>query len=271
MRIEKREIVVQGQKTGTVCLTCYLLDSISVNPDILRPAVIVLPGGGYSRRSDRESEPIALQFMAMGCHAFILDYSVDPNRFPTSLRELAEAVAVIRQHGAEWKVDTNKIIPCGFSAAGHLACSLGVFWDRDFVWEAIKSTPEEIRPSGLILNYPVITSGEFKHAGSILSLLGENATKEETEAVSLENFVTEKIPKTFLWHTYTDAAVPLENSLLLAAAMRRHQVNFELHVYPAGVHGLSLASVETAGSNESLLEPSCQSWISLAKTWLSNF
>ncbi|HCD42204.1 MAG TPA: alpha/beta hydrolase, partial [Lachnoclostridium sp.] len=121
------------------------------------------------------------------------------------------------------------------------------------------------------LNYPVITSGEFKHAGSILSLLGENATMEETEAVSLENFVTEKTPKTFLWHTYTDNAVPLENSLLLAAAMRRHGVNFELHVYPAGCHGLSLANEETAGSNESLLEPSCQSWISLAKTWLSNF
>ncbi len=271
MRIEKKQIVVPGQLTGSVCLTGYLLDSISVNPDMLRPAVIVLPGGGYIRKSDRESEPIALQFMSMGCHSFILDYSVAPNRFPTSLRELGEAVAYIREHGAEWKIDTNKIIACGFSAAGHLACSLGVFWERDFVWEAIKRTPEEIRPDGLILNYPVITSGEFKHAGSILSLLGENATMEETEAVSLENFVTEKTPKTFLWHTYTDNAVPRENSLRLAAAMRRHGANFELHVYPAGCHGLSLANEETAGSIESLLEPSCQSWISLAKTWLSNF
>lgn len=271
MRVEKRQIIVPGQVTGPTSLTGYLLDSISVNPDKLRPAVIVLPGGGYIRRSDRESEPIALQFMSMGCHGFVLDYSVAPNRFPVSLRELAEAVAVIREHGAEWKVDTNRIIACGFSAAGHLACSLGVFWDRDFAWEAINRTPEEIRPDGLILNYPVITSGEFKHAGSVLSLLGEEATKEETEGISLERFVTEKMPRAFLWHTYTDASVPLENTLLLADAMRKHHVNFELHVYPAGVHGLSLANEETAGSDENLLEPSCQSWISLAKTWISNF
>lgn len=99
MRIEKRQITVPGQVTGPACLTGYLLDSISVNPDKLRPAVIVLPGGGYIRRSDRESEPIALQFMSMGCHGFVLDYSVAPNRFPASLRELAEAVAVIREHG----------------------------------------------------------------------------------------------------------------------------------------------------------------------------
>lgn len=271
MKIEKKQIAVPGQVTGPVVLTGYLLDSISVNPDKLRPAIIVLAGGGYGRRSDRESDPVALQFLSMGYHAFILDYSVAPNRFPTSLRELAEAVAVIREHGAEWMVDVNKIILCGFSAAGHLACSLGVFWDRDFVWDAIGRTPDEIRPSGLILNYPVITSGEFKHAGSMENLLGDHASNEEKEAVSLEKHVSDKMPKAFLWHTFTDESVPLENTLLLAAAMRTQGVNFELHVYPVGGHGLSLATEETAGSNESLLMPSCQSWISLVKTWLAEF
>ena len=101
MNTEKKEIIVPGQLTGPALLTGYLIKEVSVAPDRKRPAVIVCAGGGYWQRSDRESEPLALQFMAMGCHAFILDYSVAPNHFPTSVRELGEAVAYIREHAAE--------------------------------------------------------------------------------------------------------------------------------------------------------------------------
>lgn len=153
MNTEKKEIIVPGQLTGPALLTGYLIKEVSVAPDRKRPAVIVCAGGGYWQRSDRESEPLALQFMAMGCHAFILDYSVAPNHFPTSVRELGEAVAYIREHAAEWKVDPEKIIACGSSAAGHLVCSLGVFWNRELVYDAIGRTPEQIRPDGMILCY----------------------------------------------------------------------------------------------------------------------
>lgn len=270
MRTEKREIIVPGQVTGPALLTGYLADSVSVAPEKKRPAIIVCPGGGYHFRSDRESEPIALQFLAMGYHAFILDYSVAPNRFPVAARELGEAVAWIREHADEWLVAEDKILVCGFSAAGHLACSLGVFWEKEDIWGAIERKPEEIRPDGLILCYPVISSGEFAHQGSFEELLGEEAGPEERAAVSLENFVTGKMPKAFIWHTYTDESVPVENSLFLAAAMRRQGVNFELHVYPTGGHGLSLATAETAGRPEQI-EPQCQSWLNLVKTWLEHF
>lgn len=271
MRVEKIEITVPGQLTGPAFLTGFLLDSISVAPDKQRPAIIVCAGGGYWNRTDRESEPIAMQFLSMGYHAFILDYSVSPNHFPTSLRELAEATARIREHGREWKVDSEKIIVCGFSAAGHLACSLGVFWNREAVYDGIGRSPQEIRPDGMILCYPVITGGEFRHEGSFNKLLGENATEEERMAVSLEQFVSKETPKAFIWHTFTDETVPLENSLLLASALRRQDVNFEFHIYPAGGHGLALANEETTGSRKELLVPQCQSWISLVKTWLENF
>lgn len=270
MVTETREITVPGQLTEAAKLTGYLIKEVSVAPDRKRPAVIVCAGGGYSFRSDRESEPIALQFMAMGCHAFIMDYSVAPNHFPTSVRELGEAIAYIREHAEEWQIDPEKIIVCGFSAGGHLACSIGVFWDKAIVFEAIGRRPEEIRPDGMILCYPVITGGEYAHEGSFKALLGDDVTMEQRDMVSLEKLVSEKTPQAFIWHTFTDPAVPVENSLLLAAAMKRSNVSFELHIYPAGGHGLSLAEEETA-RDESQIEEQCQSWIPLVKTWLKHF
>lgn len=270
MRNERTEITVPGQVDGPAVLTSYILDEVSVAAGKKRPAVIVCPGGGYWRRSDRESEPVIMQFLGMGCHGFLLDYSVAPNHFPTALRELAEAVAILREHSDDWLIDPERIVVCGFSAAGHLACSLGVYWNQEFVYGAIGRTAGEIRPSAMLLGYPVITAGEFAHEGSITKLLGESATEEERRQVSLELHVTADTPKAFIWHTYEDETVPVENSMLLASAMRKMGVNFELHIYPTGAHGSSLANEETAGKDEyaHLNIPCCQSWTGLVKTWL---
>lgn len=290
MRYETHNLTVPGQQESPAVLTAYLLDAISTAPDRQRPAVIVVPGGGYWNRSDREKEPIAMQFLAMGCHAMILDYSVAPHRFPVSLQELALAVATVREHAQEWHVNPNGILVCGFSAGGHLACSIGTFWNDKISYEAIGKTPQQVKPDGLILCYPVITSGEFRHPGSMKKLLGEevvtaalengqtDGTGEQTteiaqakallQKVSLELQVTADMPPVFLWHTLTDDNVAVENSLLLASAMRRHGVNFELHIFPSGGHGLALATEETGGSQERLVEPCCQTWISLVQSWI---
>lgn len=268
MNIKRAEITVPGQTTGKATLTAYLIDPVSVAPSRLRPAVIICPGGGYHWRSDRESEPVALQFMSMGCHAFVMDYSVAPNRFPTALLELAESVSLVRRHAVEWGVAADKIIVCGFSAGGHLACSLGVFWNQRFVYENIGRTAEMVCPSALILCYPVITSGAFAHVGSVENLLGEEADQEQKDTISLERWVGPHMPRTFLWHTDTDDTVPVENSLMLAMAMKTHKVSLELHIYPQGKHGLSLANEETGASDPTRIEPDCQNWISLAKIWL---
>lgn len=270
MQIERKEIIVPGQLTGPALLTGYILLESSVNPDRRRPAILLCSGGGYHTRSKREGEPVALQFLAMGCHVFILDYSVAPNRYPVSVRELAEASAYVRERAGGWKLDPGRVIVCGFSAGGHLACSLGVLWNREELWGPIGREPEEIRPSGMILCYPVITGGPYAHIGSFRHLLGEEAAGQEREALSLELLVTEKTPPAFLWHTFTDDTVPVENSLLLASAMSRKGVNAELHIYPEGGHGLSLASEETA-CDSSQIAVCCQSWIPLVKTWLENF
>lgn len=250
--------------------TAYLLDW-GEEPK-KRPAVVICPGGGYRHLSEREGEPVAMKFLAMGYHAFILRYRLAPVTFPAALQELALLLAQIRQHSEEWNVEPDKIVISGFSAGGHLACSLGAFWNQEFVYGPLGLTAEEIRPDGMILSYPVITSGPHKHAGSFEKLLGDEAGNEEKrQLVSLEFQVGPHTPRTFLWHTATDETVPVENSLLLADALIKNHVNLELHIFPEGSHGLSLATEDTSTGLKERVVPQCQPWIDLARAWLKNF
>lgn len=245
-----------------------------------RPLILLCPGGGYGRTSDRESEPMALKFLAMGYHVALLRYSCAPARFPTSLVELASAMVLLRDHAEEWHIDAEKIVVQGCSAGGHLAACLGMFWDEDFLAEelGLEGPDHEIlKPYGMMLCYPVITSGEFAHRGSFENLLGEavekseKARKEQLLAkLSLEDQVSGKTPKTFIWHTFTDQSVPVENSLLLAGALRKAGVSTELHIYPRGKHGLALANRLTETRDGRALQEECTTWIGLAETWLKN-
>ena len=237
----------------------------------VRPCVVILPGGGYHDLSTyREGEAMALRFYAMGFHAAVLEYSVAPAVYPTQILEIAETISVLRSHAAEWNIDPDKIIICGSSAGGHAAASYGCFWHEDFVAAGIGvSDKEMLRPYGMILCYPVITSGEFAHRGSFVNLCGDRY-EELVEKMSLEHQVNEYTPKTFIWHTFADNAVPVENSLLFAGALRKQGIPFELHIYPEGAHGLAMADWTTACGNGWGSEQ-CQSWIDLAKSWLKHF
>ena len=198
-----------------------------------RPLILLCPGGGYTRTSDREAEPMALKFLAMGYHAAVLRYSCAPAEYPTSLKELAYSIKFLREHAKEWHIDPHKIVVEGCSAGGHLAASLGVFWDEDFLAESqglSSSEHELLRPDGLLLCYPVITSGEFAHRGSFENLLGSRQ-EELGEKLSLEKQVTSKVPKTFIWHTFADQSVSVEKSLLFVSALRRAGVPTEFHMY----------------------------------------
>ncbi|MCI9147540.1 MAG: alpha/beta hydrolase [Hungatella sp.] len=260
-----------GEEAGRATVAAYLLDWQEGEQKRMRPAVVICPGGGYHKLSEREGEPVAMEYLAMGYHAFVLRYTVAPGRFPQGLLELASLVAHIRDHGEEWGVDPAKVVVSGFSAGGHLACSLGVFWNREFVYGPIGRRAEEIRPDGMILCYPVITSGAYCHPGSFENLLGEEAGDEKKRRlVSLEMQAGPHTPKTFLWHTAKDATVPVQNALLFAEALAANGVNVEFHLFPSGGHGLSLAREDTSRGEESLVEPRCQCWIRLAGEWMKN-
>lgn len=272
-------IALKGSQPGAK-LTVYVQED-SVEIGIAdRPLVLVCPGGAYAFTSDREADPLALQFLAMGCHAAVLRYSCAPAVFPTALSELAYSVALIREHAQEWHVNPSRIIVLGCSAGGHLAASLGVFWNREFLAEALErdhSQNGSWKPDGMILCYPVITSGEFAHRGSFENLIGEREKEisdmlsaPALEALSLENQVSSDTPSAFLWHTFEDASVPVENSLMFVSAMRRVNVPVELHIYPRGGHGLSLANRLTRNRDGFGVQEECESWISLARTWIEH-
>ena len=249
--------------------TAYLLDWGEENTKKKRPAVVICPGGGYNHLAEREGEPVAMEYLSMGYHVFVLRYRVAPARFPEALWELALLLSQIREHSEEWNVDPEKIVVSGFSAGGHLAGSLGMFWNREFVYGPLGRRQEDIRPDGMILAYPVVTSGPYGHKGSFMHLLGEEAdSKEKREFVSLELQAGSHTPKTFLWHTASDETVPVQNSLLLAEVLIKNHVSLEFHLFPSGPHGLSLATEDTCGGRPELIEPRCQSWISLAGEWL---
>ncbi|HBT64868.1 MAG TPA: acetylesterase [Ruminococcaceae bacterium] len=227
-----------------------------------RPAVVICPGGGYGMTSDREAEPIALRFNSLGFQCFVLRYSVKQVCFPGALLELSKAVAIVRQNAAEWDIDADRIIVCGFSAGGHLAASLGMFWNRDFVNKPLDFYNSENKPNGLILSYPVITSGEFAHRDSFKNLL-KDKYEQNLSLVSLENQVSADTPPCFIWHTFDDKCVPVENSLLLANALKKSNISFEMHILPSGPHGLSLATQETGVTVES-----CKQWPDMAARWI---
>lgn len=272
MRNEQIKIQVEGSGKD-VCLETYILGYVMDGARNRKtPLVLICPGGGYAMTSNREAEPIALQFNSMGYQAAVLRYSCAPAVYPTALCEVAQSVKLIREHAEDWNVDAEKIIVMGFSAGGHLAASYGVFWNESWLTEKMQCDKQLLKPNGLVLCYPVISSKEeIAHQDSIKNLLGESYP-EMKEQVSLEDKVGKHTPKTFLWHTFTDPVVPFWNSFRFAEALGKAGVPMEYHLYPQGGHGLSLANEQTANEEGKGVEKVCQSWVPLLRSWmLENF
>lgn len=251
-------------------LTTYILDEDYLENSVwkTRPAVIVCPGGGYSIVSPREAEPIALKYNAAGFHAFILDYSVEPTGWPAACCELSKAVAYVRSIADQHHIDKEKIVVCGFSAGGNLAASIGVHYDKEIVKKFSGVTGEENKPDGMILCYPVITDEDEKtHMGTKTNFFA--GRKDAEQYFGMEHHVNANTPKTFLWHTFTDATVPVESSMRFATALLENGVPFEMHIFPEGPHGLSLGNKLTAEHNGQIV-PAVEPWMDLSITWLNN-
>ena len=262
--------------TTNATLTSYVRsNSPEIEPDRKRPSVLICPGGGYYLTVDREAEPSALAFLSKGYNAFVLDYSTreesDPV-YPAQLLEASAAVAYIRRNSDRYHVKKDSVCICGFSAGGHLAANLGTMWTESFLSETLELSEGENRPDGMILAYPVITSGKYANKGSFQFLLNdENPPEEMLEKLSLEKRVGKHTPPAFIWHTLTDDMVPVENSFLFAEAMKGAKVPFELHIYPEGVHGLGLGNRETRDNKDFRENPHVESWFDLCAAWIDRF
>jgi len=225
-------------------------------------SVVVFPGGGYSHLSEvKEGSDVAQWLNSLGIVAFVLKYRLGMRyHAPTQEQDAARAVRIVRARAKEWNLDPGRVGILGFSAGGHLAATLGTRFD---VGKPDAGDPIErvsSRPDLMVLVYPVITMGEFTHAGSKKYLLGDNPTLEEIRNYSNELWVTKDTPPTFLVHSAADPGVPVENSLLFAEALRKHGVPFEIHLYEKGPHGFGLAPGD----------PILSSWPGRCADWLGS-
>lgn len=272
------EIISLTKDRPDVTLGCYVC---AKDPELkisARPAVIVCPGGGYQMLAAREAEPVVRRFFGEGFNTYLLRYTVSgvggaAANF-TPLTDAALAIQYVREHAQEHGTDPHHIYILGFSAGGHLAASAGVLWNHEAVRQALGIdrglAPEGInRPDGMILCYPVITTGAYTHKGSTERLCGKvDPTEEEKLPFSLERHVDDTTPPAFIWHTAPDTTVPVENSLLMMLSLSAHKIPFEAHVYPFGPHGSALCNEETYSGMPNILIPHADNWSQLAIRWL---
>lgn len=239
-----------------------------------RPAVLIFPGGAYRYTSDREAEPIARAYLAQGFNAAILRYTTSEHNRPVFHKELglpyplleaSRAVCLIKDNAEKWFTDKEKIAVVGFSAGGHLAASLGILWHLDAIADYLGIEKGYNRPDFMLPIYPVISGTDHPNAASFQNLLdAESPDRTLLERFSLETRVDENTVPAFIFHTFNDTAVPVQNSLLLAGAMAKYKIPFELHILPDGPHGMSLATDEVSGAPNEYNGR----WVSWSAAWL---
>lgn len=226
------------------------------NFDKDRPAIVICPGGGYVRLSVRETDPVALPLFSAGYQIFILYYSIKEDIAKSKPEEeAASAIKLIREKSAELDVDKSRIAIMGFSAGAHVSGSLLCHY---------KYYGSDSKPDLGILCYPVITTGEGCHKGSV-RWITNGCDKALMEYYSLERQVSSDTPPCFIWHTVEDQSVPICNSLKFVEALLEKNVSVEYHMYRAGKHGLSTAKREVGTELKEV-----QSWMDLLISWLSS-
>lgn len=232
------------QSGQLLCIAAdYIFDG-EVDSNWKRPALIVVPGGGYGMVSKREGEPVAHAFLAKGFQVFILTYLTGEDvRYPEHLIEMAAAVDYVKKHADEFSVNPQEVFAVGFSAGGHLVGDLCVEHQN---MQQKTGVALDCKLTAAGLSYPVISKING-HQGSYVNLLNgytEEAKEELLKTLNLDEAVNEQTPPAFIWTTATDNVVPAENAIRYALALARKNIGYELHVYPDGVHGLSTANDE---------------------------
>lgn len=234
-----------GQRPQDIpTLTPYLPDPAKRNG----ASMIVLPGGGYANLASHEGSGYAEWLASQGITAYLLRYRLGSQgyRYPAEFDDITRAVRMVRALAKkpDSGLDPQRIGVIGSSAGGHLAATVATHFDAGKSESPDLIERESSRADLVVLCYPVITFGQFAHAGSRTQLLGADPAPELVQNLSAELQVTKETPPTFLWHTMEDRTVPVENSLMFAAALRRNGVPFSLHIYEKGAHGLGLGRAD---------------------------
>ncbi|HVU28717.1 MAG TPA: alpha/beta hydrolase [Verrucomicrobiae bacterium] len=219
-------------------VTPYLPDATNATG----AAMVICPGGGYAGLASHEGNDYALWLNQHGVTAFVLKYRLGSHgyHYPAEFQDVTRAMRWVHAHAADYKIDPHRVGVMGSSAGGHLAATLLTHFDSGNPNSSDPIERESSRPDLGILCYAVITMGELTHQGSKENLLGKNPSPELVKLLSNELQVTANTPPCFLWTTFEDKTVPMENSMMFAEALRKNHVPFAFHVYENGRHGLGL-------------------------------
>lgn len=242
----------------------YLRNNVSGERDLL-PAVVICPGGGYRMVADRESEPIALAFMAHGYHAIVVNYPVltdsskiSPDYLDKNTRLLAEIFKQIEDKQNDWKIDPAAVFLLGCSAGGHMASLYAGCWHKVAKTQHLSHS----KPLGSLLCYPVIG---FDYGWPDTDALDYQTLKDYDTAA----LINEETPDTFIWHTANDGSVPVLNTLKYCEGLANYQIPFESHWFENGRHGLSLATRASAESKKAgHVNPPVAQWLGLCVDWM---
>ena len=216
-----------------------------------RAAVVIFPGGGYWGRAEHEGKGYADFLNQNGITAFVVDYRVHPNRFPLPLLDARRAMRYVRHHADKFGIDKDKIAAMGSSAGGHLVSILSTY-HKAIEGEGVDIIDnEKYLPDKQILCYPVINlyDEEITHIGSGDALIGDSLQQggsvEKRRELSANLIADENTPEAFIWHTFADELVNVQNTLEYATRLRQVGVCAEVHIYPYGKHGLGLANEDS--------------------------
>lgn len=253
------ETLKMWDKTPGMCETEPVLEYYKAADRKSDGVVVIYPGGGYSARAPHEGQGYALYFNSIGIDAFVLQYRVDPHRFPIELLDARRAVRYVRYNAEKFGINPEKVAVMGSSAGGHLAALVSTYRKGIDFENTDETDKQDYLPNLQILAYPVIQMSSLAicHVGSIRNLLGDDNIHLAPEVDPI-NIADKKTPEAFIWHTSDDAAVNVCNSLRYGEKLRELNIKFELHVFPEGHHGLGLAP-----DNKHVSQ-----WPGLMKNWL---
>lgn len=207
-------------------------------------SMLILPGGGYGHLAPQEGRGYAEWLSAQGVTCYVLKYRLGPAgyRHPAMLHDAARGLRLLRAFARRDGLDPARIGIIGSSAGGHLAATLETHFDTGDAQATDPIERESSRPDLAILCYPVISMGQYTHAGSKENLLGKTPAPELVQALSAELQVTAQTPPTFITSSVDDTVVPVENSILFAQALQQAHVPYALHIYEHGRHGAGLGT-----------------------------
>lgn len=238
----KTEIITLNQERN-VTLTAYLQEVGGEFRYISkRPAILIIPGGGYQYCSERESDPVAMAYLKAGYQVFILRYSIREHAvWPNPLNDYEQAMTLIRQKAEEWHLYTDKIAVLGFSAGGHLA--------------GCAATMSENRPDAAILGYAVTKKELIEFC--------------EPTAPDVVSAVDTHTCPCFVFSTRDDQLVPIVNSIELIQALALYGVSFESHIYAYGPHGFTTGDTSVQ-HKDTVICSRVPHWVEDSISWLKD-